>query len=126
MVLIAVAVVAALQPVAPMPSHVAASSSAKPSLLLERPTAEFPVASVDGAPAYCAWRAGAAAPPFTWVLLDDEHRELARLDGLDATELPLDPELREHFVPGQCYHWFVVGQVSGQPLGSLLETVEIR
>lgn len=84
------------------------------------------MASHDSAPAYCAWRAGAAAPPFTWVLLDEEYRELARLEGLDATELPLDPELRGHFVPGQTYHWFVVGQAFGRPLGSLLESVEIR
>jgi len=84
------------------------------------------VASLDGAPAYCAWRAGAASPPFTWVLLDGEYRELARLGGLDATELPLEPELREHFVAGQTYHWFVVGQAFGRPLGSLMESVEIR
>lgn len=84
------------------------------------------MASVHSAPAYFAWRAGAAAPPFTWVLLDGEYRELVRLDGLVGTELPLDPELRELFVPGQSYHWYVVGQASPRPLGSLLETVEIR
>lgn len=84
------------------------------------------MASVSGAPAHCRWRAGAAAAPFTWVLLDGEFRELARQEGLAATELPLPPEVRDLFEPGGTYHWYVVGDGPTGPLAGVHETVEIR
>ncbi|MFN7588166.1 MAG: hypothetical protein ACK501_09775 [Planctomycetota bacterium] len=84
------------------------------------------MASVFGAPARCQWRPGAAKAPFTWVLLDDEFRELARHEGLAATELPLPPEVRELFESGQSYHWYVIGEGPTGPLAGVHETVEIR
>lgn len=84
------------------------------------------MASVEGAPAHCRWTAGVAKAPFTWVLLDADYAELARRADLAATELPLEPELRDLFQAGQTYHWYVVGEGPGGPLSSPHETVEIR
>lgn len=84
------------------------------------------MARAFGAPAAFRWRAGDAEPPFTFVLLDAAYGELHRQEGLDATELPADPDLREQLETGGIYHWYVVGQMDGQPYRSLLEMLEIR
>ncbi len=122
------AICAALRPLAPMPSHGASRASAAPGLRLERPRAvrSAAAAAESALPARFAWQPGAAAPPFTLVVLDADYRELLRREGLGTTEWTPDVGVVEACQPGGTYHWYVVAEVAGQRLASPLESFEQR
>jgi hypothetical protein len=121
---IGVAGIAALEPVGPMPSHVAAFASARtgPELILPAPL----VPVDEGAlPTRFRWRAGSCAGPFTVVLLDAACAELARASSGDATELVVEGTFAGCLQTPGTYHWYVLACGFGRPVASPVQSFAI-
>ncbi len=121
---IGLAVVYAIDPIGPIPSHVAASSSARtgPRLASLRTIAP---AGAGTLPTAFEWRAGEAAGPFTWILVDAGYDELQRRDGIEGARWQPDAQVQTVLQAGGTFHWYVIGDGMGKPVASALATLEI-
>lgn len=119
-----VACMFALDPVGPVPTNVAASSSARTGPRLASPAAIAASGAAGNSPRL-AWWPGDASPPFTVVLLDAAYGEILRRDGIEATSWEPEAAFRAALAQGGTFHWYVLGDDHGRPLPSPLATVEI-
>lgn len=112
MLLVGIALVAALHPVAPLARQVAVAAAPARALLPE-------------------WD-GTIALPFAWstaptgavtlVLLDAGYREVARRGGLGGTAWTADAALRQALADGGTYHWYALATDGGAPRKSRLQS----
>ena len=107
-VCIGVASWAALSPVGPLPRHVPLSAAKGPGPDALRPA--IAISPVEHLPARGGfrWQAGPTQPPFTFVLLDLDYRELVRVDGIEETPWQPPAHVRELLVTGAVYHAYVL------------------
>ena len=124
--LLGVAGMAALHPVGSVPSHVAASASARPGSRLQHLQAIAPRGDLAAAPPAFRFRRDRLAGPVAFVLQDAAYRELTRRDGMGGDELVADDELAGVLAAGGTFHWFVESRVAGALVRSRLETFAIR
>jgi hypothetical protein len=126
---LAVAGVFALDPIGPIPTHVAASPSARPGPRLQSTRGEAPVllapgGTLDAVPVVFRWRADVASAPFTLVLLGEAYDEVLRREGLVGSEWTADDAARALFATGGTFHWAVLGQRGGEVVASALESFD--
>lgn len=123
--LLGVAMLAALDPVVPMPTHVAASSARSPSGLLAL-VAEFPQGSLTSSPPAFCWSGTAAHGATTLVVFGADYSELARFDGIVGSSWPLPQPVSMALREQGELHWRVECGESGGRLYSPLQTFSIR
>ena len=114
----------AIDPVGPVPTHVAASSSARPGSPLACIAALAP-AGVVAAVGEFRWGARGVEPPFTLVVLDAAYRPLLRREALPGPRWAPDAAAQQVLAGRDTFHWFVVGDARGRPAGSPLAAVEL-
>lgn len=126
--LLALAGVAALHPVGSIPTHVAASASARPVPRLLSLRGESPDGDVDAAPTWFRWRSEGldAALPRTVVLCDASYTEIARAAGVAGDGWQASGRIGELLAGGGTFHWFVEATASGRLVRSPLQTFAIR
>ncbi len=117
-----VAFIFALDPVGPIPTHVAASSSARTGPRLASVVLAH---RADEPLARFRWQAGATQPPFAVVLFDVGYGEILRRDGIGDISWALDAEAAARLASGGTFHWQVVGDDRGRPAPSPLGSFEI-
>lgn len=125
-VCIAVALLAALNPVGPMAAHVAASASAGPGPRLDRIVVEESLAGAVARALRLTWPAASPADPVTLVAYAADYTELARRPGVVGTDWNADGELLALLRSGGTYHCLLRSEAQGQPAQSALETFIIR
>jgi len=124
--LLSVAGVAALHPVGSIPTHVAASSSARPGGGLLALRLESPAGELTAAPAAFRWRGEGAHAVDSLVLCDASYAEIARVDGIDRASWQVAGPVADLLAPGGTFHWFVESTAAGVTRRSTLETFAIR
>lgn len=126
-VLIGVAGIAALHPVGPVPTHVAASASTRPGGDLHGLLALAPAGELAAEPVAFHWRAeGVRADEVALVLCDGSYAPRLRLDGVRGSSLPVSGRLAELLANGGTFHWYVEASSDGRVARSAFETFAVR
>jgi hypothetical protein len=112
--LIAVAVAAAVDPEYPLPRSVPEIVSAGEGAALA-PRCLAPRGKVGADPVCFRWAWDGAPPALDFVLLDEQLDEVLR-QRVSGSELVAAGELRERLQAGGQLHWYVEGEVAGQPV----------
>jgi hypothetical protein len=123
--LLGMACLYAIEPVGPVPTDVAASSSARTGPRLQLPTAKSPDGNAGSAAPF-AWTAGDASGPFTIVVLTAGYDELFARDGIAGSPWTPDAAAAAAVSTPGTYHWFVRGEAFGRTVTSPLASFEIR
>ncbi len=116
---------AALDPVVPMPTHVAASSAHGPAGLISL-VAAFPAGELTAPPLVFEWSGPAPAGPTSLVLFAPDYRELARFDGIVGSPLPTPAAVVTALDEHGLLHWRVESGAPGAQAFSPLQTFVIR
>lgn len=122
MLLVGVAAVAALRPIAPVPRQVAGAVATAPAPC----SGLAPEPWDDTAALPFAWPAPVPAGAVSLVLLDAGYREVARREGLGGTAWTADAALRESLADGATYHWYVLATDGDAPQKSRLQSFAWR
>ncbi|MBL9079743.1 MAG: hypothetical protein JNL08_19735 [Planctomycetes bacterium] len=126
MLLLVVAGMAAMHPVEPIPTHVAASASARPGFYLRSLHAVSPTGDLTDPPPAFRWRANGGPGAVAFVLCEADYTEIDRIAGIDGDVLVTPEALRDRLAARGTFHWFVEAEASGRTVRSRLASFTIR